>query len=423
MSVINTNLKSLVAQNSLRTNERNLSNSMQQLSTGMRINSAGDDAAGLSISSKMTAQIRGLDQAVRNGNDGISLLQTSEGAMVEMTNMLQRMRELAVQSANDTNTSSDKGNLNNEYQQLKSEIVRIANTTQWNGVKVLNGNDLFGTIAGDDQRVTFQMGSASGDTFSVDFKNFSFSTNATSPVESTAQINMGSVTAGGADLQTFKISIAKPDGTVVPMVINFAQTVSADPTDADATALATQIQTAIRTYSGFESVSVSSNGQILNFSNANGGVFSAASFTKDDATAVTLTGALGITYSASGVGTNTAPSNSVFSNSGGVDADISASAITSSTLATAAILKLDNALANVNGERSKFGATINRLTYAVDNLANLSQNTSASRSRILDTDYAKSSTELARTQIIQQAATAMLAQANQSSQSVLALLK
>jgi len=139
MSVINTNVKSLIAQNALTVNNRSLTDAMQQLSTGKRINSAKDDAAGLAISNKMTSQIRGLNQAVRNANDGISMIQTAEGALVEVTNMLQRMRELSVQSANDTNTSADRTALNDEFTQLRSEIARIANNTQFNGTDLLTG--------------------------------------------------------------------------------------------------------------------------------------------------------------------------------------------------------------------------------------------------------------------------------------------
>ena len=143
MTVINTNVKALVAQNALKVNSRSLNATMEQLSTGKRVNSAKDDAAGLAISSRMTSQIRGLDQAVRNANDGISLLQTAEGALIEVTNMLQRMREVAVQSATDTNSADDRIYLNDEYVQLMGEIDRVAETTEWNGMKVLNSDSNF----------------------------------------------------------------------------------------------------------------------------------------------------------------------------------------------------------------------------------------------------------------------------------------
>ena len=160
MSVIKTNVKSLVSQNAMVKNNRNLADAMQQLSTGKRINSAKDDAAGLAISSRMTSQITGLNQAVRNGNDAVSMLQTTEGAMIEMTNMLQRMRELAIQSSNDTYTATDRGYLDLEFQQLKAEINRITDDTEWNGMGFLNGS-----VTNDDGTVgkfEFQVGANDG---------------------------------------------------------------------------------------------------------------------------------------------------------------------------------------------------------------------------------------------------------------------
>jgi flagellin len=280
MSVINTNVNSLVAQNAVTVNARSLSRAMEQLSTGKRINGAADDAAGLSISQVMTAQIRGLNVAVRNANDGISLLQTADGAMVEQSNMLQRMRELAVQSATDTVTTSQKAFLDNEFQALKTEIDRIGANTMWNDQKLLDGT---GGLSGGAGKYKFQVGST-------------------------------------------------------------ATTITADVPNAQLAGIYTAV------------------------------------------------------------------------NGGAVKIDTAADA-------TAAIALVDTALSQANTSRSKIGAAINQLTYAADNLSNISMNTAASRSRIEDTDYAQASTELARTQIIQQAATAMLAQANQSPQSVLALLK
>lgn len=283
MSVINTNVNSLVAQNAVTTNARSLSKAMEQLSTGKRINGAKDDAAGLSISQIMTAQIRGLNMAVRNANDGISLLQTADGAMIEQSNMMQRMRELAVQAASDTVTTSQKAFLNDEFSALRTEINRIGNNTMWNDTKLLNGT---AAPTGTGNTYKFQVGSTS-------------------------------------------------------------------------TTIDVTIPTALTT----------------------GGTGTAIYSAIDSATLATAVGA------------------------------------------DAAIAALDTALNEGNKARSKIGAAINQLTYAADNLSNISMNTAASRSRIEDTDYAQASTELARTQIIQQAATAMLAQANQSPQSVLALLK
>jgi flagellin len=280
MSVINTNVKALVAQNALTVNNRNLSNAMEQLSTGKRINSAADDAAGLAIGNKMTAQIRGLNQAVRNANDAVSMLQTAEGATQEITNMLQRMRELAVQSANDTNTQDDRDALQEEFTQLTEEIDRIAANTQWNKMNLLDAS----MGSGSDGTVTFQIGANSGTGFTIEMELKDLST-------SGSALSLGS-------------------------------------------------------------------------------------------------------------------------------ADISDRAGSST-----AIGLIDDAIKAVDEFRSELGAKINRLTYAADNLANISMNTAASRSRIMDTDYAQVTTDLARSQIIQQAGTAMLAQANQQPATVLSLLQ
>ena len=169
MTVINTNVKSLISQNAMVKNNRDISTAMQQLSTGKRINSAKDDAAGLAISSRMTAQVRGLDAAVRNANDGISLLQTAEGALIETTNMLQRMRELSIQSANDTNTADDRRFLDLEFQQLKQEINRIANNTEWNGMSILNRAAEAGNGAG---KFEFQVGANASQLISITLKDF-----------------------------------------------------------------------------------------------------------------------------------------------------------------------------------------------------------------------------------------------------------
>jgi len=278
MSVINTNVKSLIANQALVTNERSLNKAMEQLSTGKRINSAADDAAGLAIANKMTAQIRGLNQAARNANDGISMMQTIEGSTKEISNMLQRMRELAVQSANGTYSTADRQSLDAEFKQLQSEITRVAASTTWNGINVTNSAASF----------SFQIGS-------------------------------------------------------------------------DNTANAT----------------VTLNAQ-------------------DVASSIT-----------------------------GMQAAVSAGTTQISTAAgaTSAISGLDSAIAGLDSYRADLGAKINRMTYTIDNLTNISTNMSASRSRILDTDYAMATTELARTQIISQAATAMLAQANQAPSAVLSLLK
>ena len=313
MSVINTNVNSLVAQTAVNVNARSLSKAMEQLSTGKRINGSKDDAAGLSISQIMTAQIRGLNQAVRNANDGISMLQTADGAMIEQSNMLQRMRELAVQASTDTVTPDQKAYLNAEFQQLKKEIDRVGTSTQWNGQDLLNGSGGSGGIAADG------------------------------------------TTSVAASLGTYTFQVGANGATIAATSTNtnvFSVTIGKATTDAV---------------------------------NANG-----------------ITGIY-----------NSIITSKIYDSTAAV----------STAEAKDAIVQIDTSIKNANEQRGAIGAAINRLTYAADNLSNISMNTAASRSRIEDTDYAQASTELARTQIIQQAATAMLAQANQSPQSVLALLK
>jgi len=281
MTVINTNTGSLYAQQALTTNARGLSTVMQQLSTGKRINNAVDDVAGMAISTRLTSQIRGLNQAVRNANDGISLLQTAEGATEQVTNMLQRMRELAIQASNDTNNTNDRSYLDLEFQALTTQIGVIATNTQWNGSNVLDG-----TSRGSGSGVfSFQVGANSGQTIAMTLSNMT-------------------TTSG-----TGKLS------------------------------------------------AVTSN------------------------------------------------------------------QITSTLAAGSALSTIITALDTVSMERSNMGAVISRLQFAADNLANVSAKAQESRSRIEDTDYSQATTELAKRNIIQQAAQAMLAQANQQPMMVLQLLK
>jgi flagellin len=274
MTVINTNIKSLQAQQALVANDRRLTDAMAQLSTGKRINSAKDDAAGLAIANRLNTQAIGLAQAMRNAGDGVSMLQTADGASEEITNMLQRMRELAVQSANGTNGAAERTALDTEFGELQAQIAQISDNTEWNGMKILNG---------EVSAVNFQVGAGSGQTVSFSFKDLDAS-------------GVGLYVSAGTDILT---------------------------------------------------------------------AGSAAS----------------------------------------------------------AISAIDNALSSVDSFRSEIGAKMNRLVHAADNASNVMMNTSASRSRIVDADYAKATSELARSQIIREAATAMLSQANQMPRTVLALLR
>jgi flagellin len=296
MAVVNTNISASLAQASLARNERALSKAMEQLSTGKKINTAADDAAGLAISTRMSSQIVGLEQSVQNASDAISMIQTAESALDEITTMLLRMRELALQASNGTGSVADRDYLQDEFTRLKDEIDRIANNTEWNGRAVLNGN-AGGTGV---QNVSFQVGGNAGQTISVNF------------------------------------------GYMV-----------------------------------------------------GGGVASAGATTLASSTAgVALSG-----IAISGATTAAAQTN-----------------------ASAAMTGIDKAIENVSNQRASFGATVNQLTHSIDNLTQVSINAESTRSRIMDTDYARSTSELAKAQIIQQAGTAMLAQANQLPAAVLDLL-
>jgi flagellin len=393
MSVINTNVKSLVSQNAMVKNNRDLADAMQQLSTGKRINSAKDDAAGLAISSRMTSQITGLDQAVRNGNDAVSMLQTTEGAMIEMTNMLQRMRELSVQSSNDTYTASDRSYMDLEFQQLKTEINRITDTTEWNGMAFLNG-----TTVNDDGTIgkfEFQVGANNGQIITHTVADIGFradpglATFATTTPNAVGQAQVSTLTLSGQYFAGDVVSFTAGGVTRTYTVLE-ADLASAN-NDTNLASIAAKLLTVAATPMGTTGVARTDN--ILTFTADTAGTgFTTAStvtLTKDD-------GAL----------TNLRALN-----------------ILDNTGANTSLVQLDIAIDRINSERASLGATINRLGYAMDNLANVSVNTSESRSRIMDADYAKASSELARTQIISQAATAMLAQANQLPQSVLKLLQ
>lgn len=335
MTVINTNISATLASNAIKRNDREMTTAMERLSTGMRINSAGDDAAGLAIAARMQSQVDGLEQAVRNANDGVAMLQVAEGAVVEISNMLSRMRELAIQAASGTYSATDRAALNLELQQLFLEIQRIAVNTEWNGISILNGGNDTANSTATKTSITLQIGAGSNQEMVVDLKSWD------------------------------------PRAT-----FNTADTISAIGNTAN---------------------KISGNGQT-------------------DASAY---GSASLVYDAKADDTEQAV---VTSESTDVTKDKYID-ITTSANAAALVKQIDTAVTAAASERAKLGAYINRLEYAADNLANVAQNTDASRSRIEDADYAEETSELARTQIISQASTAMLAQANQVKQSVLALLQ
>jgi flagellin len=357
----------------------------------------------------MTSQVNGLNMAVRNANDAISMVTTADGAYIEATAMMQRMRELAVQAASGTMSSTDRTALNTEYQALNDQILEIAGNTQWNGTNILD--DTVGTTGSVD----FHVGANASQTITTDFGSLGY-TGRTATAAVTARSGgtaafVEFTVAGGALVDGDQISMFFGDesgwltitlgsgdaahltaGTAMDATTEVFETTAQNY---DATVTATNFFTSTGAGAAAGNLSVAA-GSAANKFKLSGSITNAAS-------------------------TIVAPTDIHITR--GISAGIIATNITAVDHANAAIAKLDTAIASMNSQRATFGSAINRLEYASDNLSNVAQNTSASRSRVLDADYASETTELARTQIIQQAATAMLSQANQQAQSVLALLR
>ena len=479
-SVINTNIASLNSQRNLSTSQSALSTSLQRLSSGLRINSAKDDAAGLAISERFTSQIRGLDQAKRNANDGVSLLQTAEGSLQSTGDILQRVRELAVQSSNATNSAGDRKAIQAEVGQLLSEADRIAQTSEFNGLKLLDGS--FGTAS-------FQVGANAGQTIQATTANFrtnNYGNNevATSGPATVAGTTPTAYTAGSFNLQglsTASIAVKTTDTAQT-----LAATINGSTDKTGVTATAKTDESAAFTAGGVYSLAITSdNGTASNVSftvgaslNAQGlasavsafndvssttGVTAKLNSTNDglilsnaagnnitianNSAAASLTvGSLNAAGNTSGtavaVATGSAATTmgylSMNSDKGFSIGTTGSTAVTSgsATLNTVAgidvttvkgssdaLKVLDSALANVNSQRASFGALQSRFETAVNNLQSTSENLSASRSRIQDTDFAAETAKLTRGQILQQAGTAMLAQANSLPNGVLSLLR
>jgi len=528
MSVINTNLSAIAAQNSLRVTGLNQATAMERLSSGIRINSAKDDAAGLAISTRMTANIRGISAAIRNANDGISLTQTAEGSLISIGDNLQRIRELAVQSSNTGNNASDRAALNNEAAQLISEIDRIANNTTFNGIKLLDGSY-------KDQYLQVGAGNEANDRIGLSIGNATtprLGAATTSSLQGLAITDGKSITNGALTLNGFNVGATTSDGVSVALstgsAISKANAINAIAAKTGVTASA-QASTVELTAKGsqadrefkfllngvivsgqveaeFSDVGSASNiAAAINAQTSKTGVFATIgqagkyTLTASDGRNIVLSTDTALVMKADGFdpalaetppttyvpakwgGTGmdkngtaditswtnlsngeTVPPSTAMGDSrvifgrvdistdslqgitfGGVDANepklglkadnyvASSSAgsgvgsvnLNTSTGSQSALSTLDRAINVITDMRASMGAYQNRLIAAISNLENTNMNLSASRSRILDTDYAKETTNLAKAQIIQQAATAMLAQANQSAQSVLALLK
>jgi len=487
---INTNISAMAAQSSLRKTGLAQATSMERLSTGVRINNAKDDAAGLAITTRMTANIRGMAAAIRNSNDGISLTQTAEGSLSAIQDNLQRIRELSVQSANSGNTQSDRNSLNLEAQQLISEIDRVATGAAFNGSKLLDGtfkDQDFQVGAGNDSadRIRISIGSAKAAALGT------VGSTSTSYVSSSQTNGAGDLLAGDVAIKGFAVSPSVSDGVSflesAASALAKANAINASSALTGVTATADTTSVASGTITGTVAVSAGSltvNGVDIGSLQAAANVTDRANqlvaainaisaqtgvSATNAANAVTMTASDGrnITYqlsaaaTAAGLGGFNTVSTAVttraaiklYSNAdttiaitgsatakigttqtvGGANVSLSSSTVTGKTVSSVdissatgaqrALTILDSAIDTITNSRANLGAYQNRFSAAISNLETTSTNLQASRSRILDTDYAKETTSLAKAQIITQAATAMLAQANQSAQSVLALLK
>jgi flagellin len=483
-SVINTNVASLNAQRNLATSQASLNTSIQRLSSGLRINSAKDDAAGLAISDRMNSQIKGMTQAVRNANDGVSMAQTAEGALASSGDMLQRIRELAVQSSNASNSASDRKALQTEVSQLTSELNRVANTTQFNGQNLLDGtmgtanfqvganaNQLIsmtganfttstygnntttslGQVAQGSDPITGGNGSltinGTGGSASIDIAAASSAKNAAAAINNksgdtgvtaTAQTNsMFKATAAGS----FTLSVASDNSTAVTVSFQVG-TNGVNNNTADDYAAAISAFNAQSAKTGV-TASYDATNQGLKLTNAAGNDISLTD------TSSTLTGSTLAAYNANGTvnsggavtlgatasvakGSITLDSAQGFSTTDTSGFSIAASSTLNSVAnidvstfdgAQAAIKIADAALSKVNDQRAQLGALQSRFDSTISNLQSTNENLSASRSRIVDTDFASETANMTRGQILQQAGTSMLAQANSLPNGVLSLLR
>lgn len=390
---VNTNIPSLNTQRNLNSSSNALATSMQRLSTGSRINSAKDDAAGLQIANRLTSQVNGLGVAVRNANDGISLAQTAEGALQQSTNILQRMRDLALQSANGSNSDSEREALNSEVGQLKKELDRISNTTTFGGRQLLDGT--FGTAS-------FQVGSAANEIISVGIGEMSSKSLSGQFYEAAGGGAVTAVTTAG-DL-TIEVAL---EGVTDP--VELTVTMKGDETAEQA---AQKIAAAINDAN--IGVGAFVDGDEISY------VAKAGKDTAGDPisaiTSVTIT-------DTDSTGAGAGATAAAFTEVAAADSTVKAIDITTAKGAQSAVLVIDDALKAIDSQRADLGAVQNRFDNTIANLQNISENVSAARGRIEDTDFAAETANLSKNQILQQAGTAILAQAKQLPQAVLSLLQ
>ncbi|MDP1416876.1 flagellin [Peribacillus simplex] len=397
--IINHNISALNTHRQLSSATNAQSKSMEKLASGMRINRAGDDAAGLAISEKMRGQIRGLDQASRNSQDAISLIQTAEGALNETTDILQRMRELATQASTDTNTTNDRGEIQKEMDSLTSEINRIGNTTEFNTQKLLNGSK-DSTTNGNLAKVEFDLTGMTAGSVDILGETVNFDTD-----EATTAEAIEAAITGNADLN------AKYTVTVTGNKVEIAAKSKGEDTDLKAD-LTKGTGVTDKTVTNTEGKADGAGLQFQIGANEN----QSLTLEIGDMRA----SALGLTGAAGDAGFTTDANVSNGTDSKGVESGLD---VSNAKNASAAITKIQTAIDTVSAERSKLGANQNRLEHTINNLGTSSENLTAAESRVRDTDMAKTMMEQTKNSILAQASQAMLAQANQQPQGVLQLLR
>ncbi|UAK16761.1 flagellin [Sporolactobacillus terrae] len=455
--IINHNIAALNTLNNLSKNTAATQKSLEKLSSGLRINRAGDDAAGLAISEKMRGQIRGLDMASKNAQDGTSLIQTAEGALNETHSILQRMRELAVQSSNDTNTASDREEIQKEISQLTSEVDRIADTTEFNTKKLLTGS--IGVQTSNGENITKLNVGAATKSGTLNFTT----ADATMATQASATINIATGTTAAADGtlnitangQTYNVGfsagqtfddIAKNiSSTVDGYTATFDQTTSdlaITSDDANADQSISVAEAVANTLDGSDHTTAEAG----TGTNASGLTAAGASFAyQGNNVTVTSGDFTGLQFTLASEGATAAVNGSSITVSGGLTFQIGANEdqnlnlsinamdsqnlgisqvdVTTQAGANSAISKIDNAIGSVSSERAKLGAYQNRLEHTINNLGTSSENLTAAESRIRDVDMAKEMSNFTKNNILNQAAQAMLAQSNQLPQGVLQLLR
>lgn len=450
---INHNIAALNTYRSLSANSTSTQKSLEKLSSGLRINRAGDDAAGLAISEKMRGQIRGLDQASRNAQDGISMIQTAEGALNETHSILQRMRELAVQAASDTNTSADRQNIQSEIDQLATEVTRISTDTEFNTKKLLNGEmGKTYAVASNTGPVNLQNLQLVGSdittgSYTIEVHTFGTDTFTVNTDTATPGLGVGDIAAAaGSKYGNYTLNVSNfgatadlqltgPDGTVTTKT---GQALAADNTIGGITF---HFDSHNITSNGTVTFSVTSAGVRVDMSGAKtvdssaiasyaGETLNIGGFQFDLKTGYAVASTNNVVYNVTDkavkfqIGANANQSTSMaINNMSGTALGVNALVVTNQTGANVAITTIDTALTTVSSERAKLGAMQNRLEHTIANLGTTSENLSASESRVRDVDMAKEMMEFTKNNILSQAAQAMLAQANQQPQGVLQLLR